>query len=264
MIGGIVRKVASVVGVAAGALLAVACVVTASFASPLALAASVRPEPAASPSSAQDAAALDEQAAAAPDSGPEPATAPSAAAPSTPPAAPRAAPSPQSAAPSPATPRSTASEAPASKPSTSPAAPPAAPAAPPASAPAPAPAFTPTAQSITGSVLAATNEYRRAAGLPALAAAGCGEGVAARQSVAQASSHTMSHQSMSNLFAACGGSTVGENVAMGYRSVASAVVGWYDSPGHRANMLNPAFRSMAAAVAYAQDGTPYYTQVFFG
>jgi len=37
---------------------------------------------------------------------------------------------------------------------------------------------------------------------------------------------------------------------------------WMASPGHRANILNCAMRSVGAGVTYSSDGTPYYTQVF--
>lgn len=57
---------------------------------------------------------------------------------------------------------------------------------------------------------------------------------------------------------------IGENIAAGQRSVAEAVQGWLDSPGHCANLMNPAFTEMGAA--YAVRGAPrpaaYWTQVF--
>lgn len=57
---------------------------------------------------------------------------------------------------------------------------------------------------------------------------------------------------------------IGENLAAGQRSVAEAVAGWLESPGHCANLMNPAFTEMGAA--YALRGAPrpaaYWTQVF--
>ena len=39
--------------------------------------------------------------------------------------------------------------------------------------------------------------------------------------------------------------TAGENIAMGYQSAQSVVNGWMNSPGHRANILNPSFEQLA-------------------
>jgi uncharacterized protein YkwD len=54
----------------------------------------------------------------------------------------------------------------------------------------------------------------------------------------------------------------GENIAWGYPTAAEVVKAWMESPGHRANILNCGARSIGAAIVYASDGTPYYTQVF--
>jgi uncharacterized protein YkwD len=53
-----------------------------------------------------------------------------------------------------------------------------------------------------------------------------------------------------------------ENIAMGYRTAAEVVDGWMGSSGHRANILNCESTTVGVGVAYAADGTPYYTQVF--
>ncbi len=52
---------------------------------------------------------------------------------------------------------------------------------------------------------------------------------------------------------------VGENVAMGQRSVEQVVEGWLDSPGHCSNIMNPDFTEMGAAVS---DKGEYWVQVF--
>ncbi len=54
----------------------------------------------------------------------------------------------------------------------------------------------------------------------------------------------------------------GENIAWGYLTAPEVVEAWMQSPGHRANILNCGAKSIGAGVAYAADGTPYYTQVF--
>jgi uncharacterized protein YkwD len=54
----------------------------------------------------------------------------------------------------------------------------------------------------------------------------------------------------------------GENIAWGYPTAAEVMKAWMASPGHRANILNCGAKSIGAAIVYASDGTPYYTQVF--
>lgn len=41
---------------------------------------------------------------------------------------------------------------------------------------------------------------------------------------------------------------VGENIAMGYSSAKATMVGWMNSPGHRANILNPSFTHLGVGV----------------
>lgn len=53
-----------------------------------------------------------------------------------------------------------------------------------------------------------------------------------------------------------------ENIAMGYRTAAQVVDGWMNSPGHRANIVNCKSKTVGVGVAFAADGSPYYTQVF--
>jgi uncharacterized protein YkwD len=54
-------------------------------------------------------------------------------------------------------------------------------------------------------------------------------------------------------------STYGENVAYGYATPERAMAGWMSSPGHKANILNCAFKEIG--VGLAQPGT-YWTQDF--
>lgn len=59
-------------------------------------------------------------------------------------------------------------------------------------------------------------------------------------------------------------STAGENIAY-YPSVAQAHVGLMNSPGHRANILNPAFTRIGIGIVYDKENKMYYiTQWFAG
>lgn len=57
---------------------------------------------------------------------------------------------------------------------------------------------------------------------------------------------------------------IGENIAAGQGSPQEAMKGWLASPGHCANIMNPAFTEMGAAFAISQasDAGIYWTQVF--
>ncbi|KAK9701072.1 hypothetical protein K7432_011895 [Basidiobolus ranarum] len=52
---------------------------------------------------------------------------------------------------------------------------------------------------------------------------------------------------------------IGENVAKGYTSIESVVVGWMNSAGHRRNILNPQYTSFGSG--HVAKGN-YWTQVF--
>ena len=60
-------------------------------------------------------------------------------------------------------------------------------------------------------------------------------------------------------------SRISENIASGAHSVVQVVADWLDSPGHCANIMNPAMTEMGAAYAVNpanQNRTPYWTQMF--
>jgi uncharacterized protein YkwD len=54
-------------------------------------------------------------------------------------------------------------------------------------------------------------------------------------------------------------STLGENVAYGYATPEKVMAGWMSSPGHKANILNCAFKEIG--VGFAQPNN-YWTQDF--
>lgn len=56
--------------------------------------------------------------------------------------------------------------------------------------------------------------------------------------------------------------TAGENIAMGYISAQSVVNGWMNSSGHKANILNPSFKTIGVGAYTDSKGTIYWTQMF--
>lgn len=56
----------------------------------------------------------------------------------------------------------------------------------------------------------------------------------------------------------------GENLAAGQDSARGACEGWTESPGHRANLLSPAFTHIGAGTARGGPYGQYYVQEFGG
>jgi uncharacterized protein YkwD len=54
----------------------------------------------------------------------------------------------------------------------------------------------------------------------------------------------------------------GENIAWNQRSVSAVMASWLNSPGHRANILSPAFTEAGFAVARGADGSAWWCAVF--
>jgi uncharacterized protein YkwD len=55
---------------------------------------------------------------------------------------------------------------------------------------------------------------------------------------------------------------VAENIAMGQTSSAQVVQDWMNSPGHRANILNPSHRRIGVAAFRGPNGTIFWCQQF--
>jgi uncharacterized protein YkwD len=62
----------------------------------------------------------------------------------------------------------------------------------------------------------------------------------------------------------CGfsGTSWGENIAAGYSTAQSAVNGWLNSPGHKANIETAGFKTTGVGVATNSSGQLYWTQSF--
>jgi uncharacterized protein YkwD len=54
----------------------------------------------------------------------------------------------------------------------------------------------------------------------------------------------------------------GENIAYGYSTPESVMQGWLNSPGHRANIEQPAFRAIGVGAAANASGVLYWAQDF--
>jgi hypothetical protein len=109
------------------------------------------------------------------------------------------------------------------------------------------------------------NLARRSRGLASLRVVPGYTDVARRWAFVQASSQTMKHNpDMARQLVAAGGAdwrTMGENVGTGF-DADSLFDAYWNSPPHRANLLNPAFRYVGMGWVERPDGRGFNTQNF--
>jgi uncharacterized protein YkwD len=135
-----------------------------------------------------------------------------------------------------------------------------------ASAPASAASSAPSSSGATARVVALVNSARGKAGCSALTVNAKLTKAAQSHSDDMSDNESMSHtgsdgSSPGDRITRAGYDwrTYGENVAYGYPTPESVMAGWMSSPGHKANILNCAFKEIG--VGLAQDGY-YWTQDF--
>ncbi|TQJ51567.1 CAP domain-containing protein [Phycicoccus sp. SLBN-51] len=139
------------------------------------------------------------------------------------------------------------------------------------STPKPSPKPVAASSGVAAQVLTLVNAERAKAGCGALATSSALQRAAQGHSADMAANDYFSHTSQdSRTFAdrirAAGytGGAIAENIAAGQATAGAVMTSWMDSPGHRANILNCAYRYLG--VGYAKGGTygTYWTQDFGG
>jgi uncharacterized protein YkwD len=124
----------------------------------------------------------------------------------------------------------------------------------------PAAAATPDEQA---RIIELTNQARAASGLPALSPNAALTASAEAYSLAMATGDFFSHTGLDgSTFSArnqaagySGWSWMAENIAAGQRSADEVFTAWMNSPGHRANILNPQAREIGLGHAYGPVST---------
>jgi uncharacterized protein YkwD len=110
-------------------------------------------------------------------------------------------------------------------------------------------------------IFALVNEARVSSGLSPLVRVDTLDALALEHSQDMAETGTLSHDGFDaradTIERMLDSSYVGENVAMGYESAEAFVNGWLNSPGHRANIMNPSYRR--TGIGYHKS---YATQIF--
>lgn len=130
---------------------------------------------------------------------------------------------------------------------------------------------TTTTGSVATDIVKYTNDARTRNGLPPLSASSKlmqAASIHAKQMAQyQRDAHTISgaqYPTLASRLQAVGYdySSAAENIAWNQRDAQSAVNGWMNSSGHRANILNPKLKEIGAAMARSAKGEPYWIQVF--
>lgn len=107
-----------------------------------------------------------------------------------------------------------------------------------------------------------TNRDRVKRGRHRVRVAACLKRYAQRSANRIARSGELTHQNLRPVLRACGGWKVGENIAYGYRWPRHVERAWMDSPGHRANILEPRYRRIGVGVRRDGRGVVWVSQVF--
>lgn len=122
---------------------------------------------------------------------------------------------------------------------------------------------------VVAMVVAGTNAERAAAGLTRLTVEARLTAAALAHSTDMAARDFFAHESpegrsVADRVTAAGYAyrIVAENIAAGQRDAAEVVTGWMNSPGHRANILNPELRQIGVGRAAGGTYGTYWVQVF--
>lgn len=137
-----------------------------------------------------------------------------------------------------------------------------------AATPAPAPPAAPSPaaaapSSVDAQIVTLGNTARRSLGLPDLAVDECARQQAGARAALLVAEGRFEHDPLEPVLAACGGRTVGENLALGYPTAQATVDAWLASPGHRANLLSASFTGIGVACVDSPRGR-LCAQVFVG
>lgn len=99
-----------------------------------------------------------------------------------------------------------------------------------------------------------TNEIRANRDLATLPYQACLNQKAQQWAVHLARTRTFEHQALGPVLDDCNLNLAGENIARGYATGQAAVQGWWQSPPHRDNLLEPRYRMIGVGAADGPDG----------
>jgi uncharacterized protein YkwD len=128
------------------------------------------------------------------------------------------------------------------------------------------PIIEPASASVSGryehEVTVRTNAERSIRQLHVVKKSTCLDRYAEAQARKMAKAERMYHQDLGTILTKCHLREVGENVAYGYTSGKAVTAAWMHSPGHQANLLNPAHRLIGVGAYTDSRGEFFVSQVF--
>ena len=110
-------------------------------------------------------------------------------------------------------------------------------------------------------IVVLVNARRAAAGLRPLAVSPCATRFAAPWTTHMAATGALVHQSLAPILR-CPAQSAGENIAYGNVTADQMMSMWMNSPGHRANILNPRFTRIGVGAVRTTSGRWWATQDF--
>ena len=108
------------------------------------------------------------------------------------------------------------------------------------------------------------NAERKRHGLRSLRSDGCAADYATRWSTALARRERLYHQPLRDMMKTCKVRRAAENIALGNVPAERIVDKWMESPGHRANILDPQLSYVGFGAARGESGRWYVVQDFLG
>lgn len=122
------------------------------------------------------------------------------------------------------------------------------------------------AQNYKNQISTKTNNYRTGSGLAKLVGSKHLDKIAQNWANHMARTHDYRHNPnvAQEVWSNANWNIVGENIAYGYADGNAVSQGWWNSPSHKANILNSSFNRIGIGYAKHADGRKYYVQVFGG
>jgi uncharacterized protein YkwD len=111
-------------------------------------------------------------------------------------------------------------------------------------------------------ILVLVNAERTKAHLRPLSLVACADGYADSWSANIARTGNLVHQNLGPLVNGCQASNAGENIATGHVTADAMMTMWMNSPGHRANILNPIYTNIGVGATKTSAGAWYGVQDF--
>lgn len=112
-------------------------------------------------------------------------------------------------------------------------------------------------------VVVQTNAVRQAQGGTELAESACAGQAAAERAAALVGNPDLVHAPLDQVMQRCDVITAGENLSRSDASPEDVVAAWMDSPGHRSNILDPAYTQIGVACVADGDLT-LCSEIFLG